>query len=311
MDDTKQLKERIAGLKKTLDATVVAHNYERLEVQEAADFVGDSLELARRCTTTDARTIVFCGVYFMAEMAAILNPGRTVLLAADGAGCPMADMVTPALLQEWQQRYPRATLVSYVNTTAATKAMSYICCTSANGAEVVASVPGNEVLFVPDRNLGHYISRTSRKKIVLFPGYCYVHDRITPQQVREAKGRYPGAPVVAHPECRPEVLDLADAVLSTSQMLGYVADSPRQDFIILTEEGMLHRMRRENPDKSFHTVSPMPVCADMKKTTLETLERTMSSGKNVVSVPEEVAVKARQALQRMLAVGAGNGEVLR
>jgi quinolinate synthase len=311
MGDTKQLKEQIAGLKKALNATIVAHNYQRPEVQEVADFVGDSLELARRCVTTDTRTIVFCGVYFMAEMAAILNPGRTVLLAAAGAACPMADMVSTAQLQEWQQRYPRVPVVSYVNTSAATKAMSYICCTSANGAEVVASVPGDEVLFVPDRNLGHYIATRSRKKIILFPGYCYVHDRITPQQVREVKQRYPGAPVIVHPECTPEVTALADTVLSTSQMLRYVASSPQQSFIIGTEEGLLHRMRRENPGKFFYTISPGPVCTDMKKTTLETLARTMSLCENAVSVPEEVAVKARQALQRMLAVGTKDGEVSR
>jgi quinolinate synthase len=247
----------------------------------------------------------------MAEMAAILNPDRMVLLAAAGAACPMADMVSPVLLQEWQQRYPRALVVSYVNTTAVTKAMSHVCCTSANGAEVVASVPGDEVLFVPDRNLGRYISATSRKKIILFPGYCYVHDQITPQKVLEVKQRYPGAPVVVHPECRPEVSALADVVLSTSQMLRYVADSSRPNFIIVTEEGILHRMRRENPGKSFYTVSPGMVCTDMKKTTLEILARTMSLRENRVSVPEEIAVKARLALQRMLAVGARNGEVSR
>jgi len=286
--ELERTRARIAELKESLRAVIVAHNYQRPEVQDIADFVGDSLELARICTSVDAETIVFCGVRFMAETAAILNPGRTVLLTEGCAGCAMADMISAGELGKWRQRYPEAVVVCYVNSSAEVKAESYICCTSANGVEVVASVPGDEVLFVPDQNLGHYISTKTEKKLVLYPGFCYVHHRIRPQQIRMAKRLHPDAEVLVHPECRPEVVAMADAALSTSQMLRYVGASTHGEFIIGTEEGILHGLRKQNPEKSFHLVSKSQVCLDMKKTTLETVARTMELGQNVVTVPEEI-----------------------
>ncbi len=302
MSSLNQLKEKIAELKEELRAVIVAHNYQRPEVQDIADFVGDSLELSRQCTEVNAHTIVFCGVRFMAETAAILNPDRTVLLAEGSAGCPLADMINIDEMREWKQRYPRASVVCYINSSAEIKAESDICCTSANGAKVVDSVLSNDILFVPDQNLGHYISTQIKKNVILYPGFCYVHHRIKPEQVKLAKGLHPEAQVIVHPECRPEVIDLADAALSTSQMLRYAKASPHNSFIIGTEEGLLHRLRLENPDKSFYLISNSQICTDMKKTTLETLAQTMELRQNIVTVPEAIRIKAKQAVDRMLAV---------
>jgi len=302
MRDFKQLGEKIARLKKELKAVIVAHNYQRPEVQDMADFVGDSLELSRQCTEVDAETIVFCGVRFMAETAAILNPQCTVLLSEGGAGCPLADMIDADELGKWKLRYPQASVVCYINSSAEIKAESYVCCTSANGVEVVDSVPDDDVIFVPDQNLGHYISTQTRKNIILYPGFCYVHHCLKSEQVKLVKKLYPEAEVLVHPECRPEVIALADVALSTSQMLRYAKASSHNSFIIGTEEGLLHRLRLENPEKSFHLVTDSQICADMKKTTLETLARTMELRQNTVTVPEVIRLKAKQAVDRMLAV---------
>ena len=302
MTNLVQVKERIAELKKELTAVIVAHNYQRPEVQDIADFVGDSLELARQCTEVDAQTIVFCGVLFMAETAAILNPDRTVLLSEGSAGCPLADMISPDELRQWKQRYPRAAVVCYVNSSAGIKAESDICCTSANGVKAVNSVANDDILFVPDQNLGHYISTQTKKNMILYPGFCYVHHRLKPEQVKLAKQLHPDARVLVHPECPPEVIALAEAALSTSQMLRYVKASSHQSFIIGTEEGILHRLRLENPAKSFYLISNGQICTDMKKTTLEVLAQTMELRQNIVTVPEEVRLKAKQAVDRMLAI---------
>ena len=302
MSNFNETKEKIAELKKELRAVIVAHNYQRPEVQDIADFVGDSLELARQCVEVDAQTIVFCGVRFMAETAAILNPARTVLLSEGSAGCPLADMINIDDLRRWKQRYPKASVVSYVNSSAEVKAESDICCTSANGVQVVESVPNNDILFVPDQNLGHYISTQTKKNIILYPGFCYVHHRIKPEQVRMARRLHPDAEVLVHPECRPQVVALADAALSTSQMLRYAKASSHNSFIIGTEEGILHGLRKENPDKSFYLISNSQICTDMKKTTLETLAQTIELRQNIVTVPEEIRLKAKQAVDRMLAI---------
>jgi quinolinate synthase len=297
-----ETRDRIKRRKEELKAVIVAHNYQRPEVQDVADFVGDSLELARQCTQVDAEAIVFCGVRFMAETAAILNPERTVLLTEGSAGCPMADMIDVGKLKKWQQRYPGVPVVAYVNSTAEVKAESYICCTSANGVRVVDAVPGDEVIFVPDQNLGHFISTQTNKKVILYPGFCYVHHRLKPEQVKLARKLHPEASVIVHPECQPEVIALADAALSTSQMLRHVKSSPNSRFIIGTEEGILYRMRRENPNKTFYPLTNGQVCTDMKKTTLDILLSTMESRRNVITVPEEVRPRARQSIERMLAV---------
>ncbi len=303
MDNLKQVRKKIAELKEELNAVILVHNYQRPEVQDIADFTGDSLELSRRSAEVNAETIVFCGVHFMAETAAILNPDRTVLLSEGSAGCPMADMINVDELREWKQRYPKASVVCYVNSSAAVKAESDICCTSANGLKVVESIPDNDILFVPDQNLGHYISTQTKKNVILYPGFCYVHHSIKPEQVKQAKELHPGAKVIVHPECRPEVIDLADAALSTSQMLRYAKESPHNSFIIGTEEGIIYPLSQENPNKSFYLVSNNQVCKDMKKTTLEILARTMELRQNIVTVPEDIRVKAKQTVDRMLAVG--------
>jgi len=302
MSNFNEIKEKIAELKRELGAVIVAHNYQRPEVQDIADFVGDSLELARQCVEVDAQTIVFCGVRFMAETAAILNPARPVLLSEGSAGCPLADMININDLRQWKQRYPRAAVVTYVNSSAEVKAESDICCTSANGVKVVESVANNDILFVPDQNLGHFISTQTKKNVILYPGFCYVHHRIKPEQVRMAKRLHPDARVLVHPECRPEVVALADAALSTSQMLRYAKASSHNSFIIGTEEGILHGLRQGNPEKSFYLISNGQICTDMKKTTLEIVARTMELRQNIVTVPEEIRLKAKQAVDRMLAV---------
>jgi len=297
-----ELQKEVLELKKELNAIIVAHNYQRAEVQDIADFTGDSLELARECVGTRAEVIVFCGVLFMAETAAILNPDTTVLLSHRDAGCPLADTIDVDSLREWKGRYPQAAVVAYVNTTAAIKAESDICCTSANGAEVVNAIPDEEILFIPDRNLGHYVSTRTDKKIVLYPGFCAVHNNLTVEEVRAARQRYPEARVLVHPECRPEVIELADAALSTSQMLRYAKGSDAKDFLIGTEEGMLYPLRKQNPDREFHLISDSLICPDMKKTTLETVIETMKERKNIVTVPDEIRVRAKKAIEMMLAI---------
>lgn len=299
----KELQEEVLELKRELNAIIVAHNYQRSEVQDIADFTGDSLELARKCVGIKAKVIVFCGVLFMAETAAILNPGTMVLLSHRDAGCPLADTIDVDSLREWKGRYPEAAVVAYVNTTAAIKAESDICCTSANGAEVVNAIPDEEILFIPDKNLGHYVSTKTDKKLILYPGFCATHDNLSVEEVKAARQRYPQAKVLVHPECRPEVIELADAALSTSQMLRYAKGSNARIFLIGTEEGMLYPLRKQNPDKEFHLISASLVCPDMKKTTLETVIETMKARKNIVTVPEEIRVRAKKAIDRMLAIG--------
>ena len=299
----KELQEEVLELKRALNAIIVAHNYQRPEVQDIADFTGDSLELARKCVGIKAKVIVFCGVLFMAETATILNPGTMVLLSHRDAGCPLADTIDVDSLREWKGRYPEAAVVAYVNTTAAIKAESDICCTSANGVEVVNAIPDEEILFIPDKNLGHYVSTKTDKKLILYPGFCATHDNLSVEEVKAARQRYPQAKVLVHPECRPEVIELADAALSTSQMLRYAKGSNAKIFLIGTEEGMLYPLRKQNPDKEFHLISNSLVCPDMKKTTLERVIETMKARKNIVTVPEEIRVRAKKAIDRMLAIG--------
>ena len=298
--DADASRKRIEELKRSLNAVLVAHNYQRPEVQDVADIVGDSLELARKCTEVDAEVIVFAGVHFMAESAYILNPQRTVLLTEKDAGCPMADMITAEALLEWKERYPAAAVVSYVNSSAAVKALSDACCTSANGLQVVESMPQDEILFVPDWNLGHYISTRTAKRMILYPGFCPPHQRLIPRHVDLARGQHPDGVVLVHPECSPEVIEKADAALSTSQMIRYAGESEAQVFLIGTEVGHLHPLRKANPGKAFYPISQGLVCHDMKRTTLESVVRTMEGRRNAVTVPEDIRAKAKLALDRML-----------
>ncbi len=296
------LREEVFRLKQELHAVIVSHTYQIAEVQDIADLVGDSLELARACAELKSETIVFCGVDFMAETAAILNPEATVLLSAAAASCPMAAMIDEDILNEWKAKYPQAAVVTYVNSTAAVKAGSDICCTSANAVAVVESVPNDEILFIPDSNLGHYVSTKTQKSMILYPGYCSIHARLSAAEVIQARRQYPEARVLVHPECRAEVIELADAALSTSQMIRDAGESSAKTFVIGTEEGLLHQLRLKNPEKTFHLLSPTLICVDMKKTRLENVIDTMKRQSNGITVPEEVALKAKRALDRMLAV---------
>lgn len=297
-----ELQRKIKELKAKLNAVILAHNYQRPEVQDVADFVGDSLELSRKATEVDVKVIVFCGVDFMAESAAILNPDKTVLLSESMACCPMAQMIEARDLLEWKNRYPAAGVVCYVNTSAAVKAESDICCTSANAVKIVESLPNKEILFVPDQNLAAFTAAKTSKKVVPYPGYCIVHHRLNARQVLQAKALHPEAVVLVHPECRPEVIAAADAALSTSQIIHYVRESSARTFIIGTEEGILHRLRKENPGKSFFLVSTSLICPNMKRTTLEIVIRTMEERSNIIVVSEDIRLRAKRALDRMLAV---------
>ena len=297
------LEEQIAALKKDRRAVILAHNYERAEVQDVADFTGDSLELARKAATADADVIVFCGVYFMAETAAILNPGRTVLIPDPTAGCPMADMITGEQLRELKARHPGATAVCYVNSTAEVKAECDICVTSGNAERVMARFPKDrEIIFVPDRHLGSHVAAKLGTQYILWPGYCPTHARLTAKQIADARAAHPGATVMVHPECPQEVRDAADKCLSTGGMCAYARESPDTEFIVGTELGILHRLRNENPGKTFHPAAQL-VCPNMKKTTLEKVRDALLNMETRVAVPEDVAMRAKRAIDAMLAAG--------
>jgi quinolinate synthase len=321
-----KLREEILRMKAERNAIILAHNYQKDEIQELADFTGDSLELSRTASTIACDVIVFCGVNFMAESASILSPDKTVLLPEIGACCPMADMVRvegprklwesfpgyriqPRLvypinysLSDIKAEHPGVPVVSYVNTTAEVKAHSDICCTSANVVKVIESIPGDTVISVPDRNLSAWAQKNTNKKVISWDGFCHVHDRVTKEDVIKARGEHPGALVLAHPECRLEVLELADHVTSTSGMLRYVKSSPHNEFIVGTEVGIMYRMKKENPDKTFHALRRDMICPNMKKTTLQSVYRALNENVNVVKVPEDIRIPAKRALDRMLAV---------
>ena len=269
-------------------------------MQEVADLVGDSLELARAAAKAEADVIVFAGVDFMAETAAILSPAKTVLLPAADACCPMAEMVTPGEVRVLRERFPEAAVVAYVNTSAAVKAESDICCTSANAVAVVESLDAEQVIFLPDRNLGRYVARFTKKEILPWEGYCIVHDRMTADEVLAARRAHPEAEVLVHPECRPEVIDLADHVFSTSGMVRHACDSPRREFIIGTEVGLLHQLEKKCPRKVFYPLSKQAISVNFQKPTLANVCATLEECKPRVMVPEDTAARARGAIQRML-----------
>ncbi|MDO9550679.1 MAG: quinolinate synthase NadA [Methanoregula sp.] len=301
LDETK-LREKILRLKQKRHAIILAHNYQPGEVQDIADIVGDSLELSRAAASLDCEVIVFCGVDFMAETAAILSPQKHVLLPATDACCPMAEMITPGELALLRERYPDAAVVCYVNTTAEIKAGSDICCTSSNAVNVVNSLDEQRVIFVPDRNLARYVARFTEKEILPWDGYCIVHEQFTPDHVREAKQHYPKAEVIVHPECRPEVIDLADHVASTSGIIRYICSSDKPEFIIGTEVGILHRIKKECPEKQCYPLSDTAICRNMKKTDLTKVYAALLHNSPRITVPETIAIKARAAIDRMLAI---------
>lgn len=320
------IREEILKLKHKRRAIILAHNYQRDEVQEIADFTGDSLELSRTASTIDCDVIVFAGVNFMAESAAILSPDKTVLLTEIDAGCPMADMIQvdsprreiksfpgfnnpPSYiypkeysLRDIKARHPGVPVVAYVNTTADVKAESHICCTSANIVKVIESLPDEMVISVPDRNLSMWAQRNTKKKVVAWDGYCHVHERVTPADVLKARAEHPRALILAHPECRLDVLEMADHVTSTSGMLRFAKSSSEKEFIVGTEIGLLYRLRQENPDKVFYALRKDMICPNMKKTTLKSILRALRDNNYIIRVSEEIRVPAKNALDRMLAI---------
>ena len=302
MKDTTIIHDEILRLKKDRQAIILAHNYQTADIQDIADMTGDSLELSRAAATMEGEIIVFCGVDFMAETAAIISPEKTVLLPARDACCPMAEMITAEELKLVKSRHPEAAVVCYVNTTAEVKADSDICCTSSNAVKVVNSLKEDRIIFVPDRNLGLYTQRFTKKEILPWEGFCIVHDRINPDQVRETRSLHPDAIILAHPECRPEVIDLADHVASTSGIIRYVCESLEKEFIIGTEMGILHRIKKECPTKKCYPLSPAAICTNMKKTDLTKVRNALVTLQPRITVPEEIARRARSAIERMLAV---------
>jgi quinolinate synthase len=305
-DDIKyneSLKKKIEKLKKKRNAVIIAHNYQRDEVQDIADISGDSLALAQAAVRTDAAVIVFCGVHFMAESAAILNPGKMVLLPVMEAGCPLADMVTVEKLRTKRKMYPDAAVVCYVNTSAEIKAESDITCTSSNAVEIVRSLKEKRIIFVPDKNLGRYVqSQVPDKEIMLWEGFCPTHIRVQEEDIIKAKKEYPDAEVIAHPECNPEVLSLSDHICSTGGMFKYVKQSKSKKFIISTEAGMLYKLQKENPDKQFYLPTQNLVCANMKLITLGWVAHSLEKLVYEVKVADNVREKALRSLDKMLQV---------
>jgi len=295
--------EKIQHLKKQRNAVILAHNYQIGEVQDIADFTGDSLGLSIQASTTSAETIVFCGVRFMAETAKILSPQKTVLLPEKTAGCPMADMIDARSLADLKKKHPDALVVCYVNTTAEVKALSDYCCTSSNALDLVKSLPPDrEIIFVPDRNLGGYIVERTGRQMILWPGYCLTHARITHADIVAAKKRHPDAVVIAHPECSREVRDCADELLSTGGMLRFTSQSSRRSFIVVTEIGIIHTLKKHNPEKEFFAIADSAICSNMKKINLEKVLWSLEDMQYEITVAEDVRRRAREALDRMLQV---------
>jgi quinolinate synthase len=292
--------EEIIKLKKEKNAIILVHNYQRPEIQNIADFLGDSLGLSRKAAKTDAKIIVFCGVRFMAETAKILSPEKVVLLPRTEAGCPMADMVTAEDLRILKERHPDAKVVSYVNTYADVKAESDICCTSANAVEVIKKVKANKIIFTPDKNLAAYCQRFTHKEIIPWNGYCYVHEKISEKEVRLAKKKFPDALLLVHPECNPSVIDLADEVLSTSGMISFAKKSDKKRFLIGTEEGLIYRLKKENPGKEFYAAGTVKTCQNMKLTALKDVYFAIKEERYQVELPEEIIKRAGKALKAML-----------
>jgi quinolinate synthase len=296
------LAARIGELKKAKNAVILAHNYQVPEVQDIADFVGDSLELSRKAAALDARLIVFCGVHFMAETAAILSPGKTVLLPDLAAGCPMADMITARELRGWKEQHPGLKVVCYVNTSAEVKAESDVCCTSSNAVGVVNSLGVEELLFVPDKNLAAYVARETGKRIIAWDGYCYVHHRFKPDDVRAARKAHPEAEVWVHPECPLEVIDLADKTLSTGKMVSEARATSCREVVLGTEKGIIHRLKKENPAVRFFPLREGALCVHMKMTTLDKVLASLENEIHRITVPPAIADRARGAIEAMLKI---------
>jgi len=294
---------KISKLRDERRAVILAHNYQPGEIQDLADFTGDSLGLSIKAAETDADLIVFCGVQFMAETAAILSPEKTVLLPDKSAGCPMADMITAEQLRKLKQEHPDALVVCYVNSSAEVKAESDYCCTSANAVEIVSSLPQDRrIIFVPDQHLGRFVAERTGRDLVLWPGYCHVHVVITVDDIRNAREKYPDAIVMAHPECTEPVKELSDELLSTGQMLKFAAKSTARQFIIATEIGIIHALKKQNPEAEFVPASDRAVCPNMKKITLDKLIGSLEDMQHKITVPDRIRIEAKKALDRMVEI---------
>jgi len=303
MADESELVEEINELKSQRNAIILAHNYQLPEVQDIADSLGDSLALSRQAAATDAEVIVFCGVHFMAESAKLLSPNKTVLIPDISAGCPLADMITAQQLRELKAAHPGAPVVGYVNTTAAVKAECDICCTSANSVQVVRSLPEETILFVPDVNLGDWTQeQVPEKNIIRYPGHCTPHLNIRPEAIQKLKEEHPDAVVMAHPECVKEVRDMAEVITSTGGMVKFAARTDAKEMIVATEQGMVYRLQKENPGKTFYAIE-WALCHDMKKTTLPKVLSALENMTGEITISPDVADKARQAVERMVELG--------
>lgn len=296
--------DQIKELKAKRNAVILAHNYQLPEIHDIADFVGDSLGLSHQASQTDAEVIVFCGVHFMAETAKILSPQKTVLLPDKNAGCPMADMIDPESLADLQASHPDAVTLCYVNTSAAVKAHCDYCCTSANAEKMARHIltEHREIIFVPDKYLARYVSDQINHKFITWEGFCPVHAQMTPENIQEARKERPSAIVLVHPECRPELTALADVVTSTEGMCRYVKNSPKQEFVIGTEIGIIHRMKKENPNKNFYPVSNRAVCPNMKRNNLEKVFLSLKNLTYEITIAPDIISRARQSIERMLKI---------
>ncbi len=295
------LQHRIERLKKEKNAVILAHYYVHDEVQQVADYIGDSFYLSKIATAIDADTIVFCGVSFMGESAKILNPQKTVLMPDETADCPMAHMADPAYIEELRQKYEDLAVVCYINSTAELKCCSDVCVTSSNAMKIVKKLPNKNIFFIPDENLGRYIaSQVPEKNFIFNDGYCHVHAAISAEQVRAAKNSHPEAKFLVHPECRPEILALADFIGSTSEIIDYATDCNAKEYIVGTELGVLYELKEKNPDKTFYSAGSAQCCPNMKKISLEKIIHVMETGENAVSVSDELRAKANAPLNRML-----------
>lgn len=294
------MKEKIQALAKEKNAIILAHNYQPAEIQEVADLCGDSLEMSIKAAATKADIIICCGVHFMAETAAILSPEKTVLLPNPDAGCPMAEMVTPEALVARKKELGNIPVITYVNSSAAVKAVSDICCTSANVVKIVNAMDADEVLMTPDKNLAKYAAANTAKKVHLWEGYCPFHNNLTVQEVMAAKSAHPKALFVAHPECPPDILELADSIQSTSGMIRFAGESSADQFILGTEIGLLHPISKAHPQKQFYPASEKMMCKDMKKISLENILESLTTLSGEVRVPEEIRIKALGSVQKMI-----------
>jgi quinolinate synthase len=303
MNNNQKLIEDILKLKKERKAIILAHNYQLPEIQDIADFSGDSLGLSQEASKTEAEIILFCGVHFMAETAAILCPDKTVLIPDKNAGCPMANMITLRQLRELKKKHPGAMVVTYINSKAEIKAESDYCCTSSNAINVVKSIPEDkEIIFIPDKYLGSYVASQTRRNLILWEGFCPTHRRILPEDILKKKALYPKAEVLVHPECIPEVIAMSDKVLSTTGICKYAKESKSEEFIIGTEIGILHKLKKENPEKKFYPASELADCPNMKLNNLEKLLWSLEDLVYRVEVPEDIVKRAKRSIDRMLEI---------